>query len=165
MQGVKNKEIEDTLISVCGDLADLFGNPRSQGQVFGLLYSTTKSLSQEAIAERLQISPASVSLALKALESFGAVRKTPAPAARKQATYTAMTSLRPLVEGFVQIRLIPKLSASQKKLAALHGAIAKSKSRKIDPEIFQRICLATNWHLRAAFILSTADGVMKGVAE
>jgi len=49
------KKIQSTLVDVFAELADLFGNPRSHGQVFGLLFSSTAPLPQEDIAEKLKI--------------------------------------------------------------------------------------------------------------
>jgi len=159
-----SQEIAHTLSEVFGELADLFGNPRSHGQVFGLLFSSLEPLTQEEIAERLQISHASTSLALRALESFGAVKKTPAPGPRGQATYTAHTALRPLVLGFVQNRLLPKLAASQEKLAQVADLVSQ-----LDPKEFAefrtRVERVQNWHKRAQQVLGAADQILKMVAK
>jgi DNA-binding transcriptional regulator GbsR (MarR family) len=158
------QEIVHTLTDVFGELADLFGNPRSHGQVFGLLFSSLKPLTQEEIAERLQISHASTSLALRALESFGAVEKTPAPGPRAQATYTAHTALRPLVLGFVKNRLIPKLAASQEKLAEAANLVSQL-DRKEFAELCTRVERVQNWHKRAEQVLGAADQILKMVAR
>jgi DNA-binding transcriptional regulator GbsR (MarR family) len=158
------QEIVHTLTDVFGELADLFGNPRSHGQVFGLLFSSLEPLTQEEIAERLQISHASTSLALRALESFGAVEKTPATGPRGQATYTAHTALRPLVLGFVKNRLVPKLAASQEKLAEAANLVSQL-DRKEFAELRTRVERVQNWHKRAEQVLAGADQILKMVAR
>jgi DNA-binding transcriptional regulator GbsR (MarR family) len=157
------KEFESTLIEVFAELADLFGNPRSHGQVYGALFASTEPLTQEDIAEALQISPASVSLALRALESFGAVEKIPAPAARTQATYIAHTALRPLVLGFVQNRLLPKLNASNEKLARAAEFLAAIPEAPV--ELQSRLQRVSNWHLRARKVVGAADQVLQIISR
>jgi len=156
--------ITSTLVDVFAELADLFGNPRSHGQVFGLLFSSTEPLTQEDIAEKLAISTASVSLALKSLESFGAITKQPAPAVRTQATYTAHTALRPLVLGFVQNRLAPKLAASQEKLAGISFEDENFDIKEL-AELRTRVERVQNWHKRAAQVLGASDQILKVIAK
>lgn len=157
------QNLEATFIDVFAELADLFGNPRSHGQVYGVLFGSTVPLTQETIAERLQISAASVSLALRALEGFGAVEKIPAPAVRTQATYTAHTVLRPLVLGFVQNRLLPKLNASNEKLG-----LASQLPKLTDPdstELQIRLERVVNWHKHATRLLSGADQILRLISR
>jgi DNA-binding transcriptional regulator GbsR (MarR family) len=156
-------EIEATLIEVFAELADLFGNPRSHGQVYGLLFSSTAPLTQEEIGERTEISLASVSQALRALESFGAVDKIPAPAVRTQATYTAHTALRPLVLGFIQNRLIPKLATSRMKLDAAQAMLKSAVGDQ--SELAVRLERVHNWHKRAGQLLAGADQILKMVGR
>jgi hypothetical protein len=98
------------------------------------------------------------------LESFGAVEKTPAPGPRAQATYSAHTALRPLVLGFVKNRLIPKLAASQKKLAEAANLVSQL-DRKEFVELRTRMERVQNWHKRAEQVLSGADQVLKLIAK
>lgn len=156
-------EFKSTLIEVFAELADLFGNPRSHGQVYGILFASIDPLSQEEIAESLKISPASVSLALRALESFGAVDKIPAPAARTQATYIAHTALRPLVLGFVQNRLLPKLNASNEKLARAADFLAAAPDSPT--ELKSRLERVSNWHQRARKVVGAADQVLQIISR
>ncbi|MCS7008362.1 MAG: hypothetical protein NZL93_00305, partial [Chthoniobacterales bacterium] len=109
-------ELETVLPEVFADLADVFGNPPSHGLVFGLLFASSEALAQEQIAERLGLSMGAVSMALRALEGFGAVERLSNNGSRAHATYTANRNLRPLVVGFVHNRLRPKLEASLEKL-------------------------------------------------
>ncbi|MFA7345100.1 MAG: hypothetical protein WC003_12425, partial [Terrimicrobiaceae bacterium] len=69
------QKFEQCLISVFSDLADLFGNPRSHGQVYGILFSSPVPLTMEEITNRIGISMGSVSIGLRALEEFGAVER------------------------------------------------------------------------------------------
>ena len=47
---------EEGLVAVFADLAEMFGNPRSYGQIYGLLFAREAPLTMEEIAWRLDIS-------------------------------------------------------------------------------------------------------------
>ncbi|MFM8231936.1 MAG: GbsR/MarR family transcriptional regulator, partial [Chthoniobacterales bacterium] len=66
---------ESALDGIFADLAELFGNPRSYGQIYGLLFARETPLTMEEVARRLDISQGSISQGLRQLEAFGAVVK------------------------------------------------------------------------------------------
>mgnify|MGYP003613774956 CR=1 FL=1 len=52
--------LEGGLVDVFAELADLFGNPRSHGQIYGLLFSSPHPLSMDDITEKIGITASEV---------------------------------------------------------------------------------------------------------
>ena len=60
------------------EIVQLFGIPKSVGQIYGLLYASPKPLGFTAIVERLEISKGSASQGLQLLRSLGAINEAEA---------------------------------------------------------------------------------------
>ena len=71
-------ELENEIVEHFADLAAMLAQPRSYGQIYGLLFASTQPLSFTDIVERLDLSKGSVSQGLKALrEAFDDTMKDP----------------------------------------------------------------------------------------
>lgn len=151
---------EKGLVEVFAELADLFGNPRSHGQIYGLLFSSPTPLTMEDIANRVGISLGSVSLGLRALESLGAVDRD---ASGRFALYSARLELKTLVNGFISQRLVPRLQNSQATLESL-----KIYLNDMPPAEFAqanaRLQRVTQWHARAAQFLPLAEKLIRSTS-
>jgi hypothetical protein len=66
-------EFERACVEFFADVVQVFGVPRSVGQIYGLLYASPQPLSFTAIAGKLDISRGSTSQGLQALRDLGAV--------------------------------------------------------------------------------------------
>ena len=66
--------LEAEAVDLFVGLAQVVGLPKSVGQIYGLLYISTVSLSLDEVAERLDISKGSASQGLKFLRQTGAVQ-------------------------------------------------------------------------------------------
>ena len=78
------RAVEDRFIQQWGDMATLWGVSAAMGRIHGLLYITGKAMTAEEIMERLQLSRGGVSMALRALLTWGTVRRQHLPGQRKQ---------------------------------------------------------------------------------
>ena len=107
--------LEREFVSIFSDLADLFGNPRSHGAIYGLLFSSERPLSMEEIVTRLEISKGSASQGLRQLEDLGAILRARENGERIH-TYVARIELKPLIAGFLHKRLTPRLNSSAARL-------------------------------------------------
>ncbi len=150
------------MVSVFAELADLFGNPRSHGQVYGVLFSSPGSLTMEEITNRTGISMGSVSIALRVLEEFGAVEREYLGTGRsKTGVYTAKLELKTLISGFVHHRLVPRLAKSNAILNDLSPLIAQMSDGEAKDAEF-RLKRVTQWHKRAAQFLPLAEKILGG---
>lgn len=153
-----HKCFEDGLVEVFSELADLFGNPRSHGQIYGLLFTAMQPLSMEEIAARLDISKGSVSQGLRTLEELGAVYRTRESGTRT-ARYSAKMELKTLIRGFVAQRLIPRLRTSSSKLAEI-GRLLDELPQTEAAEALWRHDRVAKWHTRAIQFLPLAEKLL-----
>jgi DNA-binding transcriptional regulator GbsR (MarR family) len=114
-------------VAFFAEIVQLFGIPKSVGQIYGLLYASPQSLGFTAIVERLEISKGSASQGLQLLRSLGAINE----AEQKDGTargvaYEAELSLRQLVTGVLQERLAPLASAGAQRLKRLKDLAAQA---------------------------------------
>jgi DNA-binding transcriptional regulator GbsR (MarR family) len=149
--------LEEILVDVFSELADLFGNPRSHGQIYGLLFASPEPLTMVAISDRLRISKGSASQGLRALENLGAVERNNS---QRSATYSAKLELKLLISGFVRQRLLPRLEASQSLLAEL-PPLLKTLPPGHQADYRLRLDRVTKWHRRALQFLPIAQKFLK----
>ena len=156
-----HRHYRDGLSDVFGELADLFGNPRSHGLIYGILFAAREPLSMDDIAEQLSISKGSVSQGLRALEELGAVQKN---TDGRSGQYSAKMELKTLISGFVKSRLIPRLDASRERLTILRGDIPKMTPGEAN-EAAWRLARVAQWHERAAQFLPIAEKVFQSASR
>lgn len=154
------------LVSVFSDLAELFGNPRSYGQIYGLLFSSEEPLSMEDISRHLRISQGSASQGLRQLEAFGAVVKDKSNGSR-QARYTAKLEMKLLISGFLKERVIPRLESTeariktlQKSLSVPHSGFRSQPSAHSSARF--RLARVAKWHRSARTLLPIARKILGG---
>ena len=69
----RNLPFEAECVAFFSDVVQVFGVPKSVGQIYGLLFASTEALCFSDIVERLDISKGSASQGLQLLRSLGAV--------------------------------------------------------------------------------------------
>jgi DNA-binding transcriptional regulator GbsR (MarR family) len=162
---------ESGLVDIFADLAELFGNPKSYGQIYGLLFASEVPMSMEEIAQRLDISQGSTSQGLRQLEAFGAVIKERNNGSR-QALYTAKLEMKLLISGFLKERVIPRLESTESRIKALRASLATSSlksqtqvsalsSSSLSSARF-RLDRVAKWHRSARTILPIARKILGG---
>ena len=158
---------ESGLVEIFADLAELFGNPKSYGQIYGLLFANENPLSMEEIAQRLDISQGSISQGLRQLEAFGAVVKEKNNGSR-QALYTAKLEMKLLISGFLKERVIPRLESTEARVQALRASLS-STSLKSQTQVSSfsssalfRLDRVAKWHRSARTILPLARKILGG---
>jgi DNA-binding transcriptional regulator GbsR (MarR family) len=157
---VAKSTVEREFVAIFSDLADLFGNPRSHGAMYGLLFSSERPLSMEAIVARLGISKGSASQGLRQLEELGAVSRVRERGGRTH-VYTARMELKPLLAGFLHKRLAPRLTSGAGRLERLEKLLPMlpSNFRRAARVRLQKI---TKWHKRAHALLPLAQELLQG---
>ena len=159
-------DYEEGLVSVFADLAELFGNPRSYGQIYGLLFSHEEPLTMEEIARRLDISQGSISQGLRQLEAFGAIVKEKNNGSR-QARYTAKLEMKLLISGFLKERVIPRLESTETRIKDLRNSLSTTSLRSqtqvsaFSSALF-RLDRVAKWHRSARTILPLARKILGG---
>ena len=113
------------------EIVQVFGVPKSVGQIYGVLYASPEPLSFSDIVERLDISKGSASQGLQLLRSLGAiVEADPASStsnfnssrearASRCVVYAPELSLRQLVTGVLRERIAPLATTGTERLNQL----------------------------------------------
>jgi DNA-binding transcriptional regulator GbsR (MarR family) len=158
-QTVAQATMESAFVSIFADLADVFGNPRSHGAIYGLLFSSERPLSMEEIISRLEISKGCASQGLRHLEELGAIFRKRENGERSH-TYMARIELNPLIAGYLCQRLKPRLAASATRLKELERLLPDlpTRLRPIARRRLKRVC---NWHRRARAFLPLAQKMLQ----
>ena len=155
---------ESGLVGIFADLAELFGNPRSYGQIYGLLFARETPLTMEEVARRLDISQGSISQGLRQLEAFGAVVKEK-PDGSRQALYSAKLEMKLLISGFLKERVIPRLESTESRVEEIRRALDADK-HILDESFLEtanhRLGRVAKWHRSARTILPLARKILGG---
>ena len=152
---------ESGLVEIFADLAELFGNPKSYGQIYGLLFASEAPMSMEDIAQRLGISQGSTSQGLRQLEAFGAVIKERHNGSR-QALYTAKLEMKLLISGFLKERVIPRLESTESRVKELRNSLNSQPSSLNSSAARFRLDRVAKWHRSARTILPIARKILGG---
>ncbi len=94
----------ENFIDTFGKLAASLGLNRVVGQIYALLYLLDNPLSLDDIAKNLKISKGNVSVNIRELESWGAVKKIWVPGSRKD-YYEANQDTLNVIYGRLKVRL------------------------------------------------------------
>jgi hypothetical protein len=121
---VASPSFEQECVLFFAEIVQLFGVPKSVGQIYGLLYASPVPLSFSDIVERLDISKGSASQGLQLLRSLGAILEADSASPSISASnvngsgasgmpratrvvYAPELSLRQLVTGVLRERIAP----------------------------------------------------------
>ena len=138
---------EGECVAFFAGIVQLFGIPKSVGQIYGLLYASPKPLGFTAIVESLEISKGSASQGLQLLRSLGAINEAEAKDGTvRGVAYEAELSLRQLVTGVLQERLAPLASAGAQRLKRLKDLAVQAPENA--PFYLDRTKQLENWRKR-----------------
>ena len=119
---------EQECVSFFADVVQVFGVPKSVGQIYGLLYATAEPLTLMDIVARLEISKGSVSQGLQLLRTLGAIHEAAVKSEisdnefRMQSrqgrgtAYVPELGLRKLIGGVLREQVAPLASTSDERL-------------------------------------------------
>jgi len=93
---IQAKKIEEIFLETMGKTADKFGISRIVAQLYALLYLSPNPLSLDEMVERLNVSKGNVSVNIRILDSWQAVRKIWKKGSRKD-YYTAELDIKKIV--------------------------------------------------------------------
>lgn len=119
---IMNKKLEmaqDKFMEGIGKLAGSFGLNQFIAQLYAVLYLSNKPLSLDELAERLKASKGNVSVNIRELENWGAVRSVWVKGSRKD-YYEADPDIRKVLSDKLR-------SAAQKRITEVSGMIDNFK--------------------------------------
>jgi biotin operon repressor len=169
-------EFERACVEFFADVVQVFGVPRSVGQIYGLLYASPRSLSFTDIAETLEISRGSTSQGLQALRELGAVvsvngtegeraevegsKISASQPGNRRELFRPEFSLRKLVSGILREKVDPLVSEGGRKmdgLAALAKAAPNAAGKKFAASRVEQI---ETWRRQMSLLLPLLKTVL-----
>ena len=141
------------------EIVQLFGVPKSVGQIYGLLYASPEPLGFTASVERLEISKGSASQGLQLLRALGAINE----AEQKEGTnrgvsYEPELSLRQLVTGILRERIAPTAGAGADRLKHLKQLAVQSPDHVAF--YLERVTRLTTWSKRFITVLPLISALL-----
>lgn len=134
------------MIDLFVQLSKLFGQPRSLGEIYGLLFISERPLAMDDFIARLNLSKGSASQGLKYLRNMGAIKTVTLPEARA-VHYEAVAELRKLLTGFMRDQIVPQLDDGATRLQRISGLVSKMPSRE-RTRLQGRMVTLQNWSKR-----------------
>ncbi len=118
-----DRGFEQECVEFFAEIVQLFGVPKSVGQIYGALYASPEPLGFPEIVERLDISKGSASQGLQLLRSLGAINETEANGKgsenQRVVRYEPELSLRQLMSGVLRERIAPMANTGSDRLKRL----------------------------------------------
>lgn len=155
-------ELEQEVIDLFVQVARILGQPKSIGEIYGLLFISERSLPMETVMERLQISKGSASQGLKFLRNMRAVKVVYEKGDRRD-HYVAEGSLKALASGFIREQVEPHLESGESRLERMRVIVEQAAEAEEGATAFhqERIKRLKNWHKRSRQLLPLVTKVIE----
>jgi DNA-binding transcriptional regulator GbsR (MarR family) len=152
--------LETEVIDLFVQISRLLGQPRSLGEIYGLLFISAAPLTMDDLIARLGLSKGSASQGLKFLRTNGAISTVYVPGDRR-AHYQAVAELRKLVTRFLRDRTVPHLDSGLDRLdriaAMVHELPAPERAR-----LSPRVTMLQSWERKSRRILPIIVKILGG---
>lgn len=155
----QQREFERECIQLFSEVVQVLGVPRSVGQIYGLLFASSQPLSFSDIVERLEISKGSASQGLQLLRALGAIKPVAVEdgqsdeqaVGKARGYYEPELSLRKLVSGVLQERIVPMTTTGSDHFARLR--LLAEESGKQNNFLIERVEQLETWRKRFRTVL------------
>lgn len=143
--------VEREVVELFVRMADVLNLPRSVGEIYGVLFVSSKPLCLDECRLRLGISKGSTSQGLRILRSFGAICVVYIPGDRKD-YFFAETSLRKIASGFAAEQVQPHVVSGKEQVQKIRELL---KVNEVDDpaDMEEKIEMLENWQKRASSVL------------
>lgn len=150
-----DKDLVAESIDFFVSFVQVFGLPRSIGQIYGFLFVSPEPLPMDEIVSRLGISRGGASQGLALLRSLGAVTSRPVPHDRRE-HFQADLNVSRIVTHFFENRLRPRLDHGERRLGrmlALARAARTGAAEDPGAVVLTRIEALEKWQRRGRNVL------------
>ena len=144
--------LQQQVVDFFVDGVRVLGLPRSIGEIYGLLYISSDTLSLDDLVRLLGISKGSASQGLRTLRTLGAVREAARDGDRKT-YYEPATELKPLVGGFIREQIRPHIDSGKSKIRQLSESAEMTNDATEREFLSDRIERLESWMNRGGKVL------------
>ena len=152
--------VEIEVIQLFVQLSRVLGQPRSLGEIYGLLFISAQPLAMDDLMIRLNLSKGSASQGLKFLRNLGAVKMVYVPGDRR-VHYEAVAELRNLASSFLREKIEPHLGDGEERLERLE-ALALALPADERDHATRRITMLRSWSQNGRRVLPLVLRVLGG---
>ncbi len=150
---------EHECVSFFAEMVQVFGVPRSVGQIYGLLYASPVPLSFSDIVERLDISKGSASQGLQLLRQLGAAQ--PARYGDNSREYfLPELGLRRLIGGILRGQIEPVVRNGSVRMTRLRDLAADSVEGAHKEFLLERVKQLETWRRQATLIMPVLKSLL-----
>jgi DNA-binding transcriptional regulator GbsR (MarR family) len=146
------------IIEFCVRLTRLFGIPKSVGEIFGFIFSSSAPVTFDTVVASLGISNGSASQGLRFLRQVGALKLAYVARDRRD-FYVAETSARRLLAGFLSENVLQEVSENRQRLVHLHAHLSAENDLR-NSDLLGRVELLMNWSQQGANVLKAAMEIL-----
>lgn len=151
--------IQQQVVDFFVDGVRVLGMPRSLGEIYGLLFISSKPLSLDDLVQKLGISKGSASQGLRTLKTLGAVREAQNINDRRT-YYEPATDLKRLVGGFISEQIRPHLNSGKSKLKQLQQTVPLNTDPTEQAFLNERIERLESWMKRGGQVLPILQKIL-----
>jgi len=130
----------------------VFGLPKSIGQIYGLLFVSADPLAMDDIIARLGISKGSASQGLTVLKGLGAVASHSVPTDRRE-HFRADLNVSRIAHHFFENRLQPRLENGEERLESMLRLARQEQRLGAGAEPISRLRALQKWQSRGTRLL------------
>jgi len=156
----KLNPLEAEVISLFVQMSRALGQPRSLGEIYGLLYSSARPLGRDDLIERLGLSKGSASMGLKFLRNAGAINMVYVPGDRR-VHYEAVAELRNLATRFLRDQIVPHLDSGLSRLEQI-AVMVKQLPSDQRSRIQARVTMLQSWEKKSRKFLPLIVKILGG---
>lgn len=133
-------ELEIEAIEMFINFLKLIGLPKSVGEIYGLLFVSSRPMAMDEIIARLNISLGAASQGLKLLRAFGAVKAVYSPGDRRD-HYIADLELSKFATVFIKEELKPRMERALERIDRMESLLAgmSDEDRKTTQQRIDRL--------------------------
>ena len=143
----KLSPLQAEVISLFVQVSRVLGQPRSWGEIYGLLFISPRPLALDDLIDQLGMSKASASTGLKFLRNSGAIKMVYVPGDRRK-HYEAVAELRNLAGRFLQDQIVPHLDNSLYRLEHIADMV-KQLPAEDRARVKARVTILANWEKKS----------------
>jgi len=156
----KLNPLEAEVISLFVQMCRALGQPRSLGEIYGLLYISARPLAMDDLIERLGLSKGSASMGLKFLRNAGAINMVYVPGDRR-VHYEAVAELRNLATRFLRDQIVPHLDSGLSRLEQI-AVMVKQLPSDQRSRIQARVTMLQSWEKKSRKFLPLIVKILGG---
>ena len=152
--------VEAEVVTLFVQLCHALGQPRSVGELYGLLFISARPLALDDLIKQLDMSKGGASMGLRFLRNAGAVKIVYVPGDRRL-HYEAVAELKHLTARFVRDQILPYLDSGLRRLEHITEMVKQLPSEE-RARVSPRVTMVQSWEKKARKFLPLVLKMMGG---